>query len=117
MSEVIPGLRLSELFFRDAVRPTLARHFPSLAYSAGLLQSGSDVLGFDTPLSRDHGWGPRCTLFLREEDRAAVAVQITRMLGEELPFEFLGYPTHFVQTDSPVMTPTDRRPITHWVEV
>src|SRR3954454_721978 len=117
MAEFVPGLRLSELFFGDAVRPIVARHFPSLVYSAGLLQTGSDVLGFDTPLSRDHGWGPRGMLFLREADHAAIAAQVGGVLGEELPFAFLGYPTHFVQTDSPIMTPTNQRPIAHWVEV
>ena len=117
MADFIPGLNLSELFFRDAIRPILARHFPSLAYSAALIHTGSDVLGFDTPMSRDHGWGPRCMLFLAEPDYGTLAPQIGQVLGEELPFEFLGYPTNFVYTDSPCMRATDRRPINHWVEV
>src|SRR5690349_4428052 len=33
MPEFMPGLRLSELFFRDAVRPIVVRHFASLVYS------------------------------------------------------------------------------------
>jgi hypothetical protein len=36
------------------VRPVLDAHFPGLAHSAALIGDGSDVLGFDTPVSRDH---------------------------------------------------------------
>ncbi|HEU0299458.1 MAG TPA: hypothetical protein VFR37_08395, partial [Longimicrobium sp.] len=64
MPEFIPGLELSRLFFVEAVRPLLDAAFPGLRYAAGLLGSGSDVLGFDTEMSRDHDWGPRVDLFL-----------------------------------------------------
>src|SRR5687767_12961408 len=50
----IPGLRLSELFFQQEVRPILDKHFPPLRYSAALIGWGSEVLGVDTPLSRDY---------------------------------------------------------------
>jgi hypothetical protein len=117
MADFIPGLQLSELFFRDAVRPILDRRFPSLAYSAARIDTGSDVLGFDTPMSRDHGWGPRCQLFLSEADHVAVAREVVRVMGDELPFHFFGYPTNYVYTDSPCMLPTGQRPINHLVDV
>ena len=117
MAEFIPGLKLCERFFADAVLPILARRFPSLRYSAARIDTGSDVLGFDTPMSRDHGWGPRCVIYVDEADHAAVAEPIVRAMADELPFDFLGYPTNFVMTDSPVMSPTTRRPINHLVEV
>jgi len=69
----INGLDLCEQFFQEAVRPLLDHHFPNLRYAAGRLEGGSDVLGFDTPLSRDHDWGPRCTIFLTETDLADIA--------------------------------------------
>jgi hypothetical protein len=62
MTEFIPGLKLSELYYNEAIRPLLDKHFPGLAHSAALVGFGSDVIGFDTPLSIDHGWGPRLVL-------------------------------------------------------
>ncbi len=63
MSEFLPGLRLAEIFYREAVAPILAGHYPGLTYSAALIGSGSDVLGFDTARSMDHEWGPRLQIF------------------------------------------------------
>jgi hypothetical protein len=91
----IKGLDLCEQFFQEAVRPLLHHHFPSLRYAAGRLDGGSDVLGFDTPQSRDHDWGPRGTLFLAETDFAELSPTIDQMLKNELPLTFRDYPTHY----------------------
>src|SRR5437868_6814132 len=95
MPPFIPGLQLSEMFFHEAVQPILDRHFPGLVYSAARLDAGSDVLGFDTPHSRDHGWGPKCTLFLGEADFKRCAEDVSSTLSAELPCEIHGYSTHF----------------------
>lgn len=55
MPDFIPGLQLSEAFYREAVRPILDAAFPGLVYAAALIGNGSDVLGYDTPRSTDHG--------------------------------------------------------------
>ena len=60
MPEFIPGLQLSELFYQEAVKPILQAVFPHLVYSAALIGPGSEVLGYDTPQSMDHNWGPKC---------------------------------------------------------
>lgn len=99
MPEFIPALQLSEAYFREAVRPILARHFPGLRYAAGLIGWGSDVLGFDTPVSRDHMWGPRLSLFLTAEDLQTERDKIHAALGNELPANFRGYSTHFSDPD------------------
>ena len=91
----VKGLDLCEQFFLHAVRPLLDKHFPQLRYAAGRLGGGSDVLGFDTPQSRDHDWGPRGTLFLAEDDFAKLAPAIDQLLKNELPLTFQGYPTHY----------------------
>jgi hypothetical protein len=91
----IPGLQLSELFYRDVIAPILKTHFPVLNYSAGLLGWGSEVLGYDTPISRDHHWGPRVLLFLSETDFEISREKISRVLSENLPYRFMGYSTHF----------------------
>ena len=93
--EFIPGLKLSRLFYRKAVKPILDRDFPRLRYAAALIGWGSEVLGFDTPMSRDHHWGPRMLLFLSERDAPKLKERIDEALANNLPYEFLGYSTNF----------------------
>jgi hypothetical protein len=64
MSEFIPSLKLNQLFYEEIIRPLLHQHFPNIPYSAARLGGGSDVLGYDTPMSTDHDWGIRQQLFL-----------------------------------------------------
>jgi hypothetical protein len=113
----IKGLQLSELFYQEAVRPILANHFPELTYSAALLGSGSEVLGFDTSRSMDHNWGPRLMLFLAEADHRAFGDEIDHVLRQELPLDVHGYPTNFVRhaDGTAVMEAVDRGPINHGV--
>ena len=90
----VKGVKLCELFYEEAVKPVLAAHFPNLVYSAALLGRGSEVLGFDTPQSVDHDWGPRLMLFLSEADHQACRGEIDQVLRQELPHEIHGYPTN-----------------------
>jgi hypothetical protein len=78
----ITGLELNQHFNIEVVRPLLAERFPDLAYSAALIGYGSDVLGYDTPLSTDHEWGPRLLLFLEEGEAAFFDVDSSSGLGE-----------------------------------
>lgn len=91
----VPGLELAEGFFHEHVAPVLARGFPSLHYSAGLVGSGSEVLGFDSEMSTDHHWGPRVELVLSETDLAQEGDAIRERLAHELPSNYRGYSTHF----------------------
>lgn len=102
MTDFIPGLELSGLFFSEAVRPILDADFPGLRYAAALIHTGSEVLGFDTEMSADHGWGPRVDLFLADADHAALRDVIDAALRHKLPHAFRGYPTSFTEPD-----PTD----------
>ena len=65
-----PGAKLCERFYWECVRPILDTAFPQLPHAAGLLDSGSEVLGFDDLTSTDHHWGPRVLLFFRPGDYA-----------------------------------------------
>ena len=94
MPKFIPGLKLSEMFFKEAVDPLIKKGFPGLKYSAGLINHGSEVLGFDTELSTDHHWGPRVLLFLSPQD-IGKKKQISDFLGINLPPTFRGFSTHF----------------------
>ena len=93
--EFVPGLRLNERFYAETVRPILAEAFPDLRYSAALIGYGSDVLGYDTPRSTDHEWGPRLLLFVGDEAHDALTGAIETLLSQRLPPEFLGFSTHF----------------------
>ena len=65
----------------------MEQKLPGLPYAAGLFGSGSEVLGFDTPMSTDHNWGPRVHLI---SERAFEL----RALRKLLPREFLGFEVH-----------------------
>jgi hypothetical protein len=52
----LPGLELSRVFYAEAVAPILALRFPGVQYAAARLDTGSEVLGFDTRSGR---WAPR----------------------------------------------------------
>ena len=122
MPDFIPGLKLSEIFYHEAVRPVLDRHFPGLRHSAARIGTGSEVLGFDTPMSRDHDWGPRLQLFLNEDDHAQYRDSINAALRENLPHHVRGYPTSFTApdpSDSGTQLPDDKGagPVNHRVDI
>ncbi len=116
------GLDLCELFFKDAVAPIIEKDFAGLAFSAALIGSGSEILGFDNLLSSDHHWGPRVMLFLKAEDFAAVGTRLKEHLSLTLPRKFRGYSTGFTQPNpedngTQLLADTDSGPINHRVEV
>jgi len=98
MPTFVPGRELSAAFYGDVIRPVLEREAPGLVHSAALIGTGSEVAGFDTERSPDHGWGPRVEIFLRPEDEAAAADLVT-VLDERLPGTFLGYPVRYPRRD------------------
>ena len=106
----IPGLELARLYYADQVRPLLDQARPGLPHSAALIGWGSEVLGFDSPRSADHNWGPRLQVFLADAD-ADRADEIRAMLAARLPPEFRGYPTAFPASGAPAGRSR------HWVEV
>ena len=115
----IPGLKLSEQYYGEIIRPMLNKKFPSLIYSAARLEWGSDVMGFDTPMSMDHGWGPKLTLFLTEKDWIDDHATLDAYFANHLPFEFHGFPTHFGEplADGGVMTKKESYPIHHGITI
>jgi Domain of unknown function (DUF4037) len=120
VASYIPGLELSELFYSEAVRPALEADFPGVRYSAAVIGPGSEVLGYDTPLSMDHHWGPRLLLFLSEADYGSYAAQIADALSRKLPYTFRGYPTNFGVPDEigvRLLEAISSGPINHRVEI
>jgi Domain of unknown function (DUF4037) len=99
MPKFVPGLQLCKLFYKEEVKPILNKNFPKLRYSAAIIGWGSEVLGFDTPISRDHHWGPRVLLFLSENDYTRLKDQIDEALSDQLPYEFMGYSTNYSEPE------------------
>jgi len=89
----IPGLQLGELFYKEVIGPILKADFPELKYFAGLIGEGSEILGYDTPQSTDHCWGPRTMLFLSDNDYEESAKKVLETLTAKIPPEFMGYST------------------------
>ncbi|WP_455675618.1 DUF4037 domain-containing protein [Pradoshia sp.] len=98
MAEFIKGMELCRRFFLEAAKPIIDRDFPELEYSAGLIGYGSDVLGYDDPISRDHMWGPRFYMFLKKE-KLQLKEKILDSFGKGLPYTFLGYSVNFSEPD------------------
>lgn len=122
MPVFIPGLKLSELFYHEAVKPIVETDFPGLNYSAALIGYGSDVLGYDTEMSIDHNWGPRLLLFLAEADYPLFHSPLDQSLREKLPVQFYGYSTHFSRPDlndggTQHMEYIETGPVNHLVQI
>lgn len=84
MADFVPGAVLAQGFYEDVVRPALG----TVAHAAALLGTGSDVLGFDTNRSTDHGWGPRMHVFVDDAEVPAVA-------RRALPEAYGGWPVRY----------------------
>jgi hypothetical protein len=120
MQDFIPGLQLSELFYREAATPILDAFFPQVSYSAALMGWGSEVLGYDDVQSSDHHWGPRFLLFLSPEDRDQYKPAIHETLRQNLPHRFRGYSTSFGEPDEVGvrhMSEIDSGPVNHMIHI
>lgn len=103
MAEFVPGLELARAYWFDVVAPILDSRLGVSDRAAALIGEGSDVLGFDTLQSTDHGWGPRVLVFLRDDVDRDVVRSLARVVDERLPDSFRGYPTRFaVRGDGPM---------------
>ncbi|GEA86934.1 DUF4037 domain-containing protein [Cellulomonas cellasea] len=85
------ALDLARSYWDAVVEPLVQRHRPGLPLAAGRLGGGSDVLGLDDAMSRDHDWGLRLTLLVPREHVDAVRDG----LEADLPDTFRGRPTRF----------------------
>lgn len=88
------GLELSERFYKECGEPMLKERFPELLpfIAVGLVGGGSECLGFDDDISRDHDFEAGFCILLPDEsivDRKA-EFELERAYSY-LPKEFMGY--------------------------
>jgi len=86
------GLELAERYWQEVGSPAMKAACPALRerLAAGLVGEGSECLGYDDEVSRDHDWGPGFCLWLTAEDFAA-HVQVLRAAYAALPQEYMGF--------------------------
>ena len=96
MAQFVPGAELARRFYEEVVGAAV----DPWVHAAALVGTGSDVLGFDTARSTDHGWGPRMHVFVAAADVAAV----TSAVEAALPDTFAGWPTRYGWDAVPVQS-------------
>ncbi len=99
MPPFVPGLQLAHDYWFEVVAPILDSNVAPSDRAAALIGDGSDVVGFDTEQSTDHGWGPRLDVFLDDDTDDALIPELTRAVDDALPDTFRGYPTRFARRD------------------
>ena len=86
------GLEISRAYFEEFGLPMLREDFPDLLpkIAAGLCGAGSECLGFDDAVSRDHDFEPGFIIFLPDEETVdrKRAFQLERAYAK-LPTEFM----------------------------
>jgi uncharacterized protein DUF4037 len=93
----LSGAALARRYYDEVVGPAVAARWPRLPHAAGRLGSGSEVLGFDDDMSRDHDFGPRVNLLVPP----GMTRQLDAHLAAVLPEAFDGNPTRFATTWDP----------------
>lgn len=115
MANFVPGVELARSFYEQVVGPIVGER----PHAAALLGYGSDVLGFDTERSTDHGWGPRLQILVGDDHDPGDVDALRRALHEQLPDEHRGWPVRFGWDDTPVQhhvaIVTTRAFFEHWL--
>ncbi len=85
------GLEISRAFYRAYGRPMLEEQFPDVLgrIAVGLAGEGSECLGFDDELSRDHDFDAGFCLWIPAADAEAYGFRLARAYAR-LPREFMG---------------------------
>lgn len=85
------GLALAKEYFDMVGRPMIEKKFPGVKsrIAAGLVGMGSDCLGFDDRLSRDHDWGPGFCLWLGKDDYNCIGLDLQESY-DALPGSYRG---------------------------
>lgn len=86
------GLALSRQYYEECGKRMIEEQFPAYAgrIAVGLAGRGSDCLGYDDTVSRDHDWGPDFCMWVTDETYGEIG-EALQQAYETLPEEFGGY--------------------------
>lgn len=86
------GLEIAKQFYFDWGKNHLEAAFPSLSKRVAVGRIfGSDVIGADDEISRDHNWGPQFTLFLSAEDYSKHGEALSKSMNSAAPNPWNGF--------------------------
>ncbi len=88
------GIDLSERFYMEYGASMIQEQFPHLEnlIAVGIAGSGSECMGFDDDVSRDHDFEPGFCLFLPDEETIDLPTEFAlERAYSRLPSEFMGY--------------------------
>ena len=97
----IQGAELGESLFFELGLRFLSEHYPEYVerIAAGVLGQGSEAMGFDDELSRDHSWEPRFNLIMTQDDYAKAGEEIESKLRASLPSSYRGFKIYLPKGD------------------
>ena len=85
------GFELSERFFREIGLPTIEQRLPGCVPRLAVgVSGGSQAHKNDDAVSRDHGWGPRFTVWFAKDDFDDHSERLQEVLNT-LPNEYEGF--------------------------
>jgi hypothetical protein len=86
------GLEVAKGFYTEWGKDYLEKSFPDLIKRVAIGRVfGSDVIGADDEISRDHNWGPQFTIFLSAEDYAEQGEKLSVVMNAEAPNPWKGF--------------------------
>lgn len=91
-TKALKGLEVCKKYYEIYGKPMIEEQFPEYVsrIAVGLVGEGSDCMGYDDVVSRDHDWGPGFCIWLTDETYREIGEQLTTCY-ENLPKEFMGY--------------------------
>jgi hypothetical protein len=86
------GLEIAKDFYTEWGKEHLEKSFPELAKRVAVGRvSGSDVIGADDEISKDHNWGPQFTIFLSATDYAEHGEKLADVMNAAAPNPWQGF--------------------------
>ena len=86
------GLEIAHDFYTAWGKEYLEKSFPELVKRVAIGRIfGSDVIGADDEISKDHNWGPQFTIFLSGEDYVEQGEKLSEVMNAGAQNPWKGY--------------------------